>query len=59
MNLENFGVQEMSTQELSIIDGGGWFEEALGDIGYAVGFTVGLAVGSVVVAANIIADAMV
>lgn len=56
MNLENLGVQEMNSKEMTSIEGGGWFTDA---VGTAIGVVVGAVVATVVVAAHIAVDLVV
>ncbi|AIY12733.1 hypothetical protein M667_05655 [Cellulophaga baltica NN016038] len=58
MNLQDLGVQEMSTQEINDIDGGG-FMDFIEGVGYAVGYAAGVAVGTVLVAAHITVDRLI
>ncbi|GGD28384.1 hypothetical protein [Hyunsoonleella pacifica] len=54
MNIETLDVQIMNIQEITEIEGGGWFTDFAEDVGYAVGYAVGVAAGTVVTAVHIL-----
>tara|TARA_R110000868_G_scaffold411612_1_gene705898 strand:- start:1063 stop:1245 length:183 start_codon:yes stop_codon:yes gene_type:complete len=58
MTLQNLGVQEMSQQEIIVIDGGG-FMDFVKDVAHATGYVAGMAVATVVVAAHIAVDTII
>ena len=59
MNLQDFSVQEMNSQELIKINGGDWFGDFAESVGEAIGAVVGFVAGVAVVMVHIVADAMV
>jgi len=56
LELENYGVMEMSSQEMMVIDGEYSWNQFCRDAGYTAGYMVGLATNAAKIAGDFLLD---